>query len=118
MKRSEKNNLRHPGPAHAMANPWPRETFVIPGDAGQVARTINMIKVDDTFRTQLLTIFNGATSDQGPNVGGPCGGKSSGLKIVAAHLRRLGWTRVTREWIQLTRGAPLLTTQGLVSVTL
>ena len=50
-----------------MANPWPRETFVIPGDAGQVARTINMIKVDDAFRTQLLTIFNGATSDQGPN---------------------------------------------------
>ena len=50
-----------------MANPWPRETFVIPGDAGQVARTINMIKVDDAFRTQLLTIFNGATTDQGPN---------------------------------------------------
>ena len=50
-----------------MANPWPRETFVIPGDAGQVARTINMIKVDDAFRTQLLTIFNGATSDQGLN---------------------------------------------------
>ena len=50
-----------------MANPWPRETFVIPGDAGQAARTINMIKVDDAFRTQLLTIFNGATSDQGPN---------------------------------------------------
>ena len=50
-----------------MANPWPRETFVIPGAAGQVARTINMIKVDDAFRTQLLTIFNGATSDQGPN---------------------------------------------------
>ena len=46
-----------------MATPWPRETFVIPGDAGQVARTINMIKVDDAFRTQLLTIFNGATSD-------------------------------------------------------
>eukprot|EP01048_Picozoa_sp_COSAG05_P020002 COSAG05_NODE_3292_length_2173_cov_1.792189_2_plen_289_part_00 len=67
MKRSEKNTLQHPGPAHAMANPWPRETFVIPGDAGQVARTINMIKVDDAFRTQLLTIFNGATSDQGPN---------------------------------------------------
>ena len=38
-----------------MANPWPRETFVIPGDAGQVGRTINMIKVDDAFRTQLLT---------------------------------------------------------------
>ena len=42
MKRSEKNTLQHPGPAHAMANPCPRETFVIPGDAGQVARTINM----------------------------------------------------------------------------
>ena len=28
------------------------------------------------------------------NVGGPCGGKSSGLPVVAAHLRRLGWTVV------------------------
>ena len=67
MKRSEKNTLQHPGPAYAMATPWPRETFVIPGDAGQAARTINMIKIDDAFRTQLLTIFNGATSEQGPN---------------------------------------------------
>ena len=45
-----------------MANPWPRETFVIPRSAGQVGRTINMIKIDDTFRTLLFAI-----TDQGPN---------------------------------------------------
>ena len=50
-----------------MAQPWPRETFVIPGVAGQVRRTINMIKIDDTFRPQLLAFLNGATTDQGPN---------------------------------------------------
>ena len=50
-----------------MADPWPRETFVIPGSAGQVGRTINMIKIDDTFRTLLLAILNGGTTDQGPN---------------------------------------------------
>ena len=50
-----------------MADPWPRETFVIPGSEGQVGRTINMIKIDDTFRTLLLAILNGDTTDQGPN---------------------------------------------------
>ena len=50
-----------------MADPWPRETFVIPGSAGQVGRTINMIKIDDTFRTLLLAILNGDTTNQGPN---------------------------------------------------
>ena len=47
-----------------MADPWPRETFVIPENAGQVGRTIDMIKIDNTFRTLLLTILNGDTTDQ------------------------------------------------------
>ena len=50
-----------------MADPWPRETFVIPGNAGQVGRTIDMIKIDNTFRTLLLAILNGDTTNQGPN---------------------------------------------------
>ena len=89
MKRSEKNTLRHPGPAHAMATPWPRETFVIPGDAGQAARTINMIKIDDTFQTPLLTVLNGATTDQGQGTyllyeESPIG-HSRGDMVVLAH---------------------------------
>ena len=50
-----------------MANPWLRETFVIPGVAGQAARTINMIKIDDTLKGQLLALLKGSTTDQGPN---------------------------------------------------
>ena len=50
-----------------MANPWLRETFVIPGVAGQAARTINMIKIDDTSKGQLLALLKGSTTDQGPN---------------------------------------------------
>ena len=50
-----------------MANPWLRETFVIPGVAGQAARTINMIKIDDASKGQLLALLKGSTTDQGPN---------------------------------------------------
>ena len=31
------------------ANPFPRRTFVIPGEAGQADRTINMIEIDDAL---------------------------------------------------------------------
>ena len=50
-----------------MANPWLRETFVIPGVAGQAGRTITMIKTDDNIKAQVLALLNGATTDQGPN---------------------------------------------------
>ena len=51
-----------------MANPWLRETFVIPGVvAGQAGRTINMINIDDNIKAQVLALLNGATTDQGPN---------------------------------------------------
>ena len=48
------------------ANPFPRRTFVIPGEAGQADRTINMIEIDDALKTADLALLNAATTDQAP----------------------------------------------------
>ena len=43
------------------ANPFPRRTFVIAGEAGQADRTINMIEIDDALKTAVLALLNAAT---------------------------------------------------------
>ena len=49
------------------ANPFPRRTFVIAGEAGQADRTINMIEIDDALKTAVLALLNAATTDQRSN---------------------------------------------------
>ena len=100
-----------------MANPWPRETFVIPGDAGQVARTINMIKVEPPLASGFLEQQLGVAQALSPfkvrKVRAPPPTAAQGRCRGASRWRRrkrrlwesvLGLGRAERRFFGATRG--------------